>query len=225
MIRTTAIVPSAGLGKRMGGVKKNFLKLGTTPVLAITLKALDSSPLIDSIIVAVSKDDIEFCKKDIVESFNIKKVAKVIAGGAEREESVRLALSEVPDDIDIVLVHDGARPFIDETMIKYTIDSALRFGAAITGVMPKDTIKTTEDGFVEKTLHRASLIAVQTPQAFKADLIRNAYKLSSNATSTDCASLVERTGAKVKVVPGNYRNIKITTEEDLVLANAFFENP
>jgi 2-C-methyl-D-erythritol 4-phosphate cytidylyltransferase len=217
--KTIAIIPSAGLGLRMGGKKKNLLPLLGRPALAHTLKAFEECGLVDSIILVVAPDDIGFCKIEVVERYGFKKVIKVVRGGETRQASVGLGLKEAKG-ASIIVVHDGARPFVTHEVITRAVKGAKAYGAAITAVNPKDTVKEVrKDGFVRRTIDRERLRLIQTPQAFKADMLIKAHALaeSRGLVSTDEASLVEAMGHKVFVVKGSYDNIKITTAEDLVM--------
>jgi 2-C-methyl-D-erythritol 4-phosphate cytidylyltransferase len=225
------IIPSAGAGRRLGGIKKNFLTLNDTPLLALTLRPFEDSPLVDSIVIAVAKEDIEFCKREVVEKHSFTKVIKIVAGGAERQESVRLAIESIKDECaesDIILVHDGARPLVTLSIITAVIEAAREYGASIAAVRPKDTIKSINGEFVEKTLTRNELLQVQTPQGFSAKVLRDAFKeaAASAFIGTDESSLVERLDYmrnKIRIVSGSYENIKITTAEDIAFAELILE--
>lgn len=211
----------------MGSIKKNLLLLDGKPVLVHTLEALEASSLVKEIVLVVAEDDIKSCKVDIVEAFGLKKVSAVVAGGAERQDSVTNGLAAVSDGVDIIAVHDGARAFVTRKVIEETIIAAYENGAAICAVPLKDTIKElSESGkMVRRTVPRESLCAVQTPQAFRPDIIRRAYEEAAEDGffGTDSSSLVERLGIEVAVTSGDYENIKITTPEDLDLAARILE--
>ncbi len=215
--KVLAIIPSAGLGKRIGTGRKNYLPLQGKPVLAHTLEALEGCGLIDSIIIAArTKKTVA----EIVEKYGFKKIKQIVAGGRTRQDSVSNALKAAKEDYDVILVHDGARPLITRDVITRTIKSALIHGAAITAVPVKDTIKEVNSGRVKKTIPRDALWSVQTPQAFRSEILIKAHKKAQkdHFTGTDESSLVERLRQKVVIVEGSYENIKITTREDIPIA-------
>jgi 2-C-methyl-D-erythritol 4-phosphate cytidylyltransferase len=222
MMKADAVIVSAGKGQRfIEGRKKQFFSLAGKPILAYTLDSFDACPLIRSILLVVGQEDQDYCLKEIVEKFQYKKVSQVTPGGKRRQDSVRNGLDALPADADIIVIHDGVRPFVTREMIEGSIRSAIRFGAAILAMPVKDTIKMAHpDGTVLKTLERESLYQAQTPQTFQASLIREAYlkAMQDGFVGTDDASLIERLGRKIHILPGSYTNIKITTPEDLMLA-------
>jgi 2-C-methyl-D-erythritol 4-phosphate cytidylyltransferase len=214
-----AIVAAAGSGKRLGlKVKKPFVKIAGIPIIVRTLRALGASKAIGSIILAGEASCLGRFRK-LVSSYGLTKVAAVVAGGATRADSVRNCLAHVGGSFDIVLIHDGGRPFIDARTIERSVAMARKYGGAIVAVPENDTVKLAgKDLVVRKTLDRSLIFRAQTPQVFKRDLIKKAYASGIMAGATDDAGLVERIGGKVKIVAGSYRNIKITTKEDLKLA-------
>jgi 2-C-methyl-D-erythritol 4-phosphate cytidylyltransferase len=220
-MKTLAIIPAGGAGRRMGGgVPKQFLPLAGIPVLVHTLRVFQLSPLIDEIFLVVPDGDIQVVRRDIVEAHRLSKVKTVIAGGAERQDSVRNALKYVHDDHGIVLVHDGVRPFVTGEMFRRIVAVAEEHGAAAVGVPVRDTVKAVSAaGEVVKTVDREGLWLTQTPQAFHRQLIVAAYAkaLQDGFSGTDDASLLERMGISVRMIPGDHDNIKVTTPEDLVL--------
>ncbi len=222
-IKVAAIVPAAGKGERLGlKIHKPFVAIGKEPILSYTLKALDDSERIDEIILIVNESCLSKARS-LIKKKKLKKVKKIALGGKRRMDSVKNGLSLISADVDYVLVHDGVRPFLDNKIISSVIEGARTFGAAITYVPVKPTIKEVEKGnFVTATLKRQSLIEVQTPQAFKKDILVRAYKKAFDdaVDATDDSALVERLGIKVKAVFGSYKNIKITTVEDLKHARA-----
>jgi 2-C-methyl-D-erythritol 4-phosphate cytidylyltransferase len=222
MSKVTALIPAAGTGKRMGrAVAKQYLQLGDMPMLAHTLLAFQRTSAIDEIIPILSQDDLEGCLQDIIERFHITKVKTLVAGGRERQDSVANGLQKLEKDTAIVLVHDGVRPFVTPEMIKEAVDCARKGECVTVGVPLKDTVKEVDaKNIVVRTLERSRLWAIQTPQAFPVKIIKQAYAAAAkqHASATDDASLVERTGNKVRVIMGSYENIKITTPEDLMLA-------
>ena len=214
------IVLAAGSGRRMNSkVKKQFLEIGDKPILVHTLEKFNNCKMIDEIILVTGKDEIEFCRKEIIKKYGIVKVKKVISGGDQRQDSVFNGLKEIENDEDIVLVHDGARPFIADEEIERCILVAKQYKACVLAVRVKDTIKKVdEDGNIIKTLDRDFLWSIQTPQVFKTEILRQAHMsaIGQGFIGTDDASLVEKfTNIPIKVVEGKYTNIKITTPEDI----------
>lgn len=225
-LRCTAIIMAAGKGKRMQtAVSKQFLPVCGKEILAWTVDVFEKSPLVDTILLMASADG----KEDVQHLWNTygwKKVAAVLEGGKERQNSVANGLAAVGEETDIVLIHDGVRPFVTEEMIADSIVAAQAYGGAVIGVPAKDTIKVcSADGLAVETPDRSTLLQIQTPQTFQRDLIVNAYEKADRDgfLGTDDASVAEFAGHQVKVVMGSYRNIKITTKEDLVIAEAFFK--
>ena len=214
-----AVIVAGGSGKRMGTkVLKQYMEVGGIPILARTLSCFQSCDAICDIVIVTAKDEIEFCEKEIVEKFNLSKVKKIAAGGKERQDSVFNGLIALEKDTDIVLIHDGVRPFVKEEHIKKIIEETAVYGGCVLGVKVKDTIKgCDENGFIVSTPDRKDLWIAQTPQAFKYDLIMEAYEKanSDGFLGTDDSTLAEKIGVKVKMTEGDYDNIKITTREDL----------
>lgn len=223
----SAIVVAAGKGRRMGTkLNKVFLKLNGKPVLYYTLNTFEKLSELDEIVLVVSNDDIDYCRREIVDKYNFKKVKRIIAGGMERQESVFNGLKAVDSRCDIVMIHDGARPFIDKTTLKKGIEESKVYSAVGIAVPVKDTIKVVDDdNFVVATPDRTNLMAIQTPQIFDYKLIYDAHlkAMEDGFLGTDDTVLVERLGHKVKLVEGSYRNIKITTPEDLIISEAFLK--
>ncbi len=210
----------------MAGRKKQFFSLGGRPLLAYTLAPFEASPLVRSILLVVGKEDMDYCRREIVEAFQYRKITQIVPGGQERQDSVRNGLEALPPDSALVVIHDGVRPFVTQEMIEESIRSAIRFGAAIVAIPVKDTIKMAHpEGTVKKTLEREFLYQAQTPQAFRTDLIKEAYQKAKEEGyfGTDDATLVERLGRKVHLLPGLSTNIKITTLEDLLLAELLLQ--
>jgi 2-C-methyl-D-erythritol 4-phosphate cytidylyltransferase len=222
-LKVVAIVPSAGESRRIGQ-KKEFLLLGDRPLLAHTLQPLEEHPQISKIILVVDEGNLEYTKKEIIEKYGFKKVKEVVVGGAERQDSVYNGLKRVAKDCDIVLIQDGARPFLTEDLITRSIEEVKKHKAAVVAVPCIDTIKFAqkESNMALETLDREYLWMAQTPQTFRYELILKAYEKAKeeNFRGTDDASLVERRGQPVKIVGGSYDNIKITTPQDLILAEA-----
>ncbi len=210
------------MGRRMGkAVAKQFLPLGDKPLLAHTLLVFQRSAEIDEIIPILSQEDIENCLRNVIERYHISKVKTLVVGGKERQDSVANGLQKLEKDTSVVLVHDGVRPFVTTEMIKETVDLAKKGECVVVGVPIKDTIKEVDEaGIIRHTLERSRLWAIQTPQVFPLNILKRAYEESykHKVYGTDEATLVERAGGKVRVIMGSYENIKITTPEDLVLA-------
>lgn len=221
MSKNCVVIVAGGKGKRMGEpISKQFLLLDDKPILYYTLKVFDNCNSIDDIILVISKEDIDYFNNNIKDTFTFKKLKAVVEGGKERQDSVYNGLKSCKE-CDIVLIHDGARPFVEEDMIIKGIETSKRYGASACGVIPKDTIKVREvNGFSESTLDRNTLIAVQTPQCFKYDLILKAHEYinKNNISVTDDTMALELMGNKVYLYEGKYTNIKVTTPEDLILA-------
>lgn len=225
------VIVAAGKGKRMGAaLNKQFLLIKDYPVLYYTIKAFSDSKHINKIILVAAEGEVDYCKSEIVEKYNFSKVEKIVAGGTERMDSVYNALEAI-ENCSIVLIHDGARPIITDCIIEQGIEFAEKYGASACGVTPKDTIKTKgTDGFSTFTHNRHELFSVQTPQCFKYDIIMKCHKAikgdierlpSLSKEITDDTSVVERYGYKVYLYEGDYRNIKITTPEDIIIAENF----
>ena len=233
-MKTTTIVLAAGSGKRMGTTtKKQYLLLNEKPILYYSLKAFEES-FIDEIVLVCSPEDISFVNEEIVKRFLISKVSKIVPGGKERYDSVLCGLKAASLDTDYIFIHDGARPMVDEEMLKRGLDAVIKYDACVIGMPSKDTVKiASEDGFVSSTPSRNLVWNIQTPQIFKYSLIKEAYEdvipradaLSEEGIKiTDDAMVLETylgSKCRVKLVEGSYENIKVTTPEDLKLAEAF----
>ncbi len=217
-MKVVCVVPSAGRGKRLGSNQhKPFVKLGKKPILAHTLKVLNDSRYIDTVIVAVSRGRLKACGR-LIRKYGFKKVRAVIAGGKSRFDSVRNGIREAPE-ADFILIHDGARPLVNGDLVRRVLLAAKKSGAAISATPLKQTLKRAgKNLFVSKTPERKLLWEAQTPQVFEKKMITDAYRVPASRGATDDASLVEKLGHKVKIVKGSSRNIKITTPEDLALA-------
>lgn len=217
----TAIVPAAGAGIRFGGaVKKQFIALNGLPILSHTLRALAASRALASIIVVVPPGE-ELRGREALELAGIDLETEVVPGGQARQDSVYIGLQRAKAETDLVLIHDGVRPFVSREVVLATVEAAKEWGAAIAAVPAIDTIKRVDtDGFVVETLQRGQLWSVQTPQVFRYALLMQAHRAirERGIVATDDAALVERIGGMVKVVRGSYENLKITSEEDLPLA-------
>jgi len=223
-MKTSVIILAAGKGTRMNAsTNKVFLKL-RRPILAHTISAFEKNENVDNIILVINKNDSEEVER-IVEESKFNKVKKIVNGGETRQESCYNGVYTC-DDSEIILIHDGARPFIRQETINSVIKDAQEHGVSVVGAPVKDTIKLAEDGFVKETMDRSKLWAVQTPQAFQGDIIKKAHEkaLDDKFLGTDDTSLAERIGYKVKLTKGHYDNIKITTPDDLILAEKILAN-
>lgn len=219
-----ALIPAAGLGRRMGAdVSKQFLTLTGRSILAHTLDIFQSSPLVDAIILVVPRAEQSLCRQQVLDKGNYSKLRSLVDGGAERQDSVcnGLRASEAVAE-DVILIHDGVRPLFSPAVLPQLIDTATQVGGAVVGVPVKDTVKQVSGGKIVATPERSSLWLAQTPQAFPFAVINEAHQraLADGFAGTDDASLVERLGKPVAMVQGDYRNLKITTPEDLVVAEA-----
>ncbi|MCR8854231.1 2-C-methyl-D-erythritol 4-phosphate cytidylyltransferase [Lysinibacillus fusiformis] len=215
------VLPAAGSGKRMGaGQNKLFLKLLKKPILIHTLEVFQQDPFCTGIWLAVKPEERIYIQ-ELLDEYRITKVKGVPDGGAERQHSVHSCMKEM-QQVDIVLVHDAARPFITHDIIANLVQSAHDFGAAIAGVRAKDTMKKVRNGVIEETVDRDSLWMIQTPQAFRFDLIVEAEDIAEKVgfLGTDEAMLVERLGHTVHIVESSYENVKMTTQEDLLFGEA-----
>jgi len=219
-----AVLVAAGRGERLGDDRpKAFARLGELPMLAEPLRRLDASDWVDGIVV-VAPPGWEEPSILVAEQIGASKVSACVAGGETRADSVRCGLAEVPDDAAVVIVHDAARPFVPEEVIERLL-TALGEGydGAVPGVPVADTIKRAPGGVVAETLDRAELVAVQTPQAFAAERLRAAFGSGDAGNATDCASVVEAAGGRVKVVEGDERLQKVTTRADLARAEGLID--
>ncbi|MBM6802508.1 2-C-methyl-D-erythritol 4-phosphate cytidylyltransferase [Mediterraneibacter glycyrrhizinilyticus] len=223
----TAIVLAAGSGKRMGTkVHKQYLLMGGKPVLYYSLRAFEDSKWLDEIILVCGAGEEDYCRKEIVEKYGISKARKIIPGGAERYDSVWNGLKETKEGY--VYIHDGARPFVDEEIIERAYECVSEHHACVAGMPSKDTVKIADSGnIVTATPDRSSVWIVQTPQVFDTELIRKAYALlmeKDEISVTDDAMVAEQMlGASVRLFYGSYENIKITTPEDLEIAEVFLK--
>lgn len=224
-----AIVLAAGSGKRMNSqVHKQYLIIQDRPVLYYSLKAFEDSA-VDEIVLVVGKGEEEFCRKEIVDKYGISKVKAIVEGGKERYHSVFEGLKQT-SDADYVLIHDGARPFVNQDIIRRCMQEVQKYQACVVGMPVKDTIKIAdEEGYAKQTPDRKNVWMIQTPQTFSYALIYEAYEemlKTEDDAITDDAMVLERTkGKKSKLIEGSYRNIKITTPEDLLIANVYLQHP
>jgi 2-C-methyl-D-erythritol 4-phosphate cytidylyltransferase len=218
MKKVCAIILAAGRGKRMGAkVNKQFLLLDAKPILYYTLNAFNSNENIDEIVLVAAESEIDICRREIVEKYKFNKVRSIVAGGEERQHSVLNGLKAL-DCCDVVLIHDGARPFVSPKIISEGIEYSRLYGACACGVKPIDTIKVIDNkGFSSNTLKREELFAVQTPQCFKYDIIRKCHEEIDKLgiLVTDDTMVAEMFNNKIYLYEGDYSNIKITTAQDL----------
>ncbi len=221
-MRTLAIILAGGAGKRMGATtNKQFLLINNKPIIVHTLEIFENCRSIDNIFLVVNQKDLPVIQKEILETYRFNKVTKLVIGGRLRQDSVRNGLEAIESPCDIVVIHDGARPFVSPSFIEKGIFLMEMFDAVIPGIPARDTIKAiSKEGFVSKTLPRDSLWQVQTPQTFKYELIMKAYRegMAKKLYGFDDATFVEHLGKKVKVIEGSPYNMKITTPEDLIIA-------
>lgn len=227
-MKTYALIPAAGMGKRMqAGMNKQYLLLDGKPILAHTLAVFQQAPCVDAIYLVAPEQEIEFCRSEVVERYGYDKVRGIVAGGSERQHSVRNGLAALTDaaEDDVVLIHDGVRPFVTAELLQQAVVAASTHDGAVVCVPVKDTVKVARGGLIVQTPPREELWLAQTPQAFRYRVIRDAHQRAAaeGFLGTDDASLLERLGASLAVVPGDYRNIKITTPEDMLLAQAFLQ--
>ena len=212
------VIVAAGTGSRMNmGINKQFIKLEGKEIIAYTIEKFYNNSNIEDIVVVVKEDESQFFKKEILDKYNFKNV-KIAYGGKERQDSVYNGLKLLDEKCDVVLIHDGARPFVSDKIIDKSIEEAKEHKAIVVGVPVKDTIKVIDnDKNIVDTPNRSVLWAVQTPQTFDYNILIDAYKdaFKNKFYGTDDAMLVERIGYKVKMLEGSYNNIKITTQEDL----------
>lgn len=230
-----AIVTAGGSGIRMNaGVRKQYIEIKNRPILAHTLSKFCVTSEIDGIILTVPEEDIQSVQSNIVDKYELSKVVSILPGGAERQDSVYAALKNMTaQDDDIVLIHDGVRPFISHEIILNCMRSLENSDGSVVGIRPVDTIKTTSEGFINGTLKREELISVQTPQTFRYGTILKSHQLASEDGfyTTDDSALVEKYGVKIlgrdpvlEIVKGSSFNIKITNQNDLILASVLLEN-
>ncbi|MCH5190867.1 MAG: 2-C-methyl-D-erythritol 4-phosphate cytidylyltransferase [Oscillospiraceae bacterium] len=223
MYFVSAVIVCAGSSSRMGGINKQFLNIKGVPVVARSISAFEHSPLIDEIIIVTRDEDREEIQ-NIIGKYALTKVKKLVSGGANRQQSVLNGVSACSACSDFLAIHDGARPLIDADTIERTVKEAFSVGAAAAGVRVKDTVKAVdENGIVLNTPDRNFLRLVQTPQVFSRQLYLDAVKKAEKGVEyTDDCMLVEAYGHSVKIVDGSYKNIKITTLEDIIAAEGFW---
>jgi 2-C-methyl-D-erythritol 4-phosphate cytidylyltransferase len=228
-MKVVAIIPAAGIGRRMQhGTPKQYLSLGGKPILANTLAIFEDLPEITEIVVVAQPEALDLCQKQVIIPFGFKKVLRLVPGGKERQDSVYNALKVLhrQNDWDLILVHDGVRPLVTGEEIRRVIRAAAEHGAAILALPAQDTVKqVNRKGRIQKTLNRRDIWLAQTPQAFHANIIWRAFleAYSRDFYGTDEASLLESLGLPVMVIPGSPFNIKVTTPEDLIMAEAIHQ--
>jgi len=227
--KSFALIPAAGMGKRMGAtINKQYLQLDGMPIVARTIAVFENSPLIDGIMLVIPEEEIPYCREHVVNAYCFTKIIAIVAGGKERQNSVMnglKALEQHASANDVILIHDGVRPFITPQIIEESIKIAGTGEGALLAVPVKDTIKRAFNGLVTDTPDRESLWQAQTPQSFQFSSIYQAHNKAQEDAfiGTDDASLLERLGGTVRILRGDYCNIKITTPEDLVLAEVFLK--
>ena len=226
--KISVLIPAAGAGHRMEtSIKKPYLLLNDKPILSHTIDLFENNSAIDDIYVIVNKLDIDTCNQTVITPYRYKKVKELIEGGDTRQTSVFNGLCRLPDDVDYVIVHDGVRPFLNEEIIFECLAASEKWGAAVSAVPVKDTIKIAgEEQFIHHTPDRNKLWRVQTPQVFRKSLLLEAYEsaIKTGITASDDAGLVEELGYPVKLVMGSYKNIKLTTPEDMQIAEVWHNN-
>lgn len=227
-MKVAAIIAAAGLGRRMQqDIPKTYLPLAGKPILIHTLEVFEKVPEVHEVLVVVHPEDLEFCQEEILTPHPLKKVLRLVPGGKERQDSVYNALKilkKEAEDLEVILVHDGVRPLVSPALVGQVVAAARRYGAAILAVPCQDTLKRVNSRReVVDTVDRHELWQVQTPQAFRADILWRAYQeaMSQGFYATDEAALVEALGKPVVVVPSSPLNLKITTQDDLKMAEAF----
>ncbi len=227
-VKISAVIASAGAGRRLPAfIEKPYILVGDKPILAHTLLAFEKFKAVNEVVAVVSESTRDYFQEKIVAKYKLKKVKKVVGGGKTRSASVYNGLKQVSGESEIVMIHDGVRPFVSELMVNESIEAVLKYGAAVVAVPVVSTVKRVSgEMFVEQTLNRGDLMLIQTPQTFKKELILKAYERieKDDLKVTDDAALLELMNYPVKVIMGSYNNIKITTPEDLILARAVLDN-
>jgi len=225
---TAALIPAAGRGQRMGlDIEKQFLLLGGKLLLAHTLGQFEATPDIDRIVVIVPQGRETFCYQEIVEAEGLRKVTHIVAGADTRQLSVMAGFHCLDQDVDIVVIHDGARPFVTQSLIRTAIHAALQDGSAVAAIPESDTLKRVSgEGTVIETVDRRNLWRAQTPQAFRRPILQSAlaYGGQYNLDAPDEASLVESLSWPVQIFLGSTWNIKITSSDDLLLAGLLLDH-
>lgn len=224
----TAVILAAGKGSRMkSNISKQFLMLKDKPIIVYTIMAFEKCEAIDEIIVVTSPEELELFKTNILDGYSFNKVKKLVTGGAQRQQSAYNGIRAADLKSDIILIHDGARPFVNNQTIIECIEQAKLHGAVSAGMPSKDTVKLVDErNMVLSTPDREGVWLTQTPQVFKKSIITKVHELAleSGIIGTDDAMLAEIAGYKVRMVAASYENIKITTHEDIAIAKALIEN-
>lgn len=220
--KISVLIPAAGQGRRMEtSVKKPYLMLGNKPILSHTINRFEQNSVIDEITVIVNESDFTTCNEDVISPYRFRKVRELVAGGETRQTSVFNGLRTLSQNVDFVVIHDGVRPFINDDIIFRCLEATLECGASVAAVPVKETIKVANsDLFIEHTPERDLLWRIQTPQVFRKSLLVDAHNkaIKDGISAPDDATLIEKLGHPVKLVMGSYRNVKLTTPEDLRFA-------
>lgn len=221
-IKAGVVIVAAGSGKRMKSKRaKQFIEIKNKPIAAYTIEKFEDAESVDEIVIVTGEEDIVYFQNEIIKRYGFKKVKAVVKGGSERQYSVYCGLKEIDSGTDVVLIHDGVRPFVKTEEIEHIAEKTMEYGACVLGVKVKDTIKICDEaGNVTNTPKRELLWAAHTPQSFKYNIIMKAHKKAyeDGFLGTDDSMLAERLGVKIKMLEGSYENIKITTPEDLLTA-------
>ena len=227
MQKVWAIIVAAGQGRRMGdAVRKQYHEMAGLPVISHTLRVFDTCTVIDEVVLCVPREDIDFCREELIKPANLNKNINLIAGGETRQESVFNGLEAIDSDDGIIVIHDGVRPFVTPGQISACVQGAANHGACILGIPAFDTLKRVADNDrIIETVDRKGIWMAQTPQAFQSDLIIRAHQHARQKghRATDDASLLEHIGIEVKIIPGSRDNLKITDPDDLQLARALLK--
>lgn len=217
----SVIIAAGGKGTRMGAdINKVYLKLSGKEILVHTIEAFQQNKNVDEVIVVTGECDIEKCKT-LAQKHNLTKVSAIVCGGDTRQKSVYNGI--IASKGDIVAIHDGARALISQEEINAVIADCKKYGAAALGVKVKDTLKASDDGFISKTVDRSNMYAIHTPQVFAREDIIKAHQAAQNPDATDDCGLIENIGIRIKITEGSYNNIKITTPEDIIMAEAILK--
>jgi 2-C-methyl-D-erythritol 4-phosphate cytidylyltransferase len=226
--KISVLIPAAGQGKRMGSsVKKPYLMLADKPILSHTIDRFEQNSVIDEILVIVDESDFAACRENVLAPFRYRKVRELVAGGETRQVSVFNGLCTLSEDVDFVIVHDGVRPFINDDIVFQCLEVAAECGAAVSAVPVKETIKVAnQELFIVDTPERDRLWQVQTPQVFRKSLLVEAHKkaIQDGIDAPDDAALVENLGSPVRLIMGSYKNVKLTTPEDLRIAETLLND-
>ena len=226
--KISVLIPAAGAGHRMeSSIKKPYLILDDKPILSHTIDLFENHSAIDDIYVIVNDADFDICNEIVINPYHYKKVRELIAGGETRQTSVFNGLCALSNDVEYVIVHDGVRPFLEDKIIFECLAASEKWGAAVSAVPVKDTIKVANEAhFIHHTPDRSTLWRVQTPQVFRKSLLLEAHEtaIQTGITVSDDAALVEKLGNPVKLVMGSYKNIKLTTPEDMHIAEVWHNN-